>query len=64
MVKMSITQLRRGEIYPWSKMEDYPIQMLIRTNMSRSEMIEWLEVNKPVEMEKFFKEMEGHFNEN
>lgn len=49
-----ITQLRRGEIYPWGSINDYDLDQLIIKHMSIIEKREWLEVNKPKELENFF----------
>lgn len=44
----------RGDIYPWESLNEYDIDQLIIKHMSVIEKREWLEVNKPVELEKFF----------
>ena len=46
-----ITKLRRGEIYPWASINDYDLDQLIIKHMSIIEKREWLEVNKPKELE-------------
>ena len=46
------------EIYPWSKMSDLDIDELMRTKLTREEKIDYLELMKPTELDKFFKEEE------
>ena len=49
------TQLK-GQIYPWHKINDYDLDSLIKKHMSIIEKRDWLEANKPKELEKFFAE--------
>lgn len=44
----------RGDIYPWETLSEYDIDQLIIKHMSVIEKREWLEVNKPKQMNEFF----------
>ena len=50
-------------IYPWEKMTIPLIDKVLVDHMSLPEKIEWLEVNKPKEMEELWNDLRGEDNE-